>query len=322
MGHLIGDSQIEAHYMLETLKRKHYIHKHSYRNSLINIILYSLERERERTKSKNQNNSKSQSAGNEINKVGTSETIRALSDKNEWLAGVIDGDGNFDIRTINGQKILKSIRITMSIEGARVLYKVKEILKGGSIKPKGKYLIYRISHKAGMLTCLEKINGNIRLKTKGMKEACISMNIGYIQAESRVPENSGYWAGLLDTVGTVVLNKPGNRIDVHFELRKNENSEELDLSGVISGATITKIDLIKRNQTREKIYYSIRISYAAITNMKKIYEYVKKNRLYNDKKFKRVMKIKRFLEIREYKRYPEGTIERQVYENFIKEWEK
>ena len=39
---------------------------------------------------------------NNINKVGTSETIRALTKKEkEWFAGVIDGDGNFDIRKLN-----------------------------------------------------------------------------------------------------------------------------------------------------------------------------------------------------------------------------
>lgn len=50
--------------------------------------------------SKNQNDILSQSAGIETfyNELGSSETIRALSEKNEWLAGIIDGDGNFDIR--------------------------------------------------------------------------------------------------------------------------------------------------------------------------------------------------------------------------------
>lgn len=53
-------------------------------------------------------------------KVGTSETIRVLTNKQkEWLAGIIDGDGNFDIRLDKNKKILKSIRIVQSIRDSR-----------------------------------------------------------------------------------------------------------------------------------------------------------------------------------------------------------
>ena len=61
------------------------------------------------------------------NSYGTSETIRALSAKDkEWLAGIIDGDGNFDIRVINNKKVFKSLRITQSVRDSRILYRVKD----------------------------------------------------------------------------------------------------------------------------------------------------------------------------------------------------
>ena len=71
------------------------------------------------------------------------------------MAGVIDGDGNFDIRGVyragfaspknpaDGtiKKTLKQIRITQHPRDARVLYQVKDLL-GGTIRHKGnKYII-------------------------------------------------------------------------------------------------------------------------------------------------------------------------------------
>lgn len=52
------------------------------------------------------NSEDAQSAGN---LTGSSETICQLPsdlDRNfiNWFAGVIDGDGNFDIRSLNGKK--------------------------------------------------------------------------------------------------------------------------------------------------------------------------------------------------------------------------
>lgn len=92
------------------------------------------------TNSKNQIiQHKVQSAGNQ---EGSSETIRKLSEQDkDWLAGILDGDGNFDIRLIAGKKTLRAIRITQHPRDARVLYRVKELL-GGSIRVKGKkYLL-------------------------------------------------------------------------------------------------------------------------------------------------------------------------------------
>lgn len=50
---------------------------------------------------------------------GFSETARRLSDKKyytfwNWSAGVLDGDGNFDIRKNGKVKVLKQIRIKLS----------------------------------------------------------------------------------------------------------------------------------------------------------------------------------------------------------------
>jgi hypothetical protein len=58
------------------------------------------------------------------------------------LAGIIDGDGNFDIRNLKSNKrALKQIRITQHPRDSRILYKVKDLI-GGRIKIKGKKYLH------------------------------------------------------------------------------------------------------------------------------------------------------------------------------------
>ena len=199
-----------------------------------------------------------------------------------------------------------------------MLHQVKELL-GGSIRVKGKkYLLWSISSNSLMINCLNLVNGRIRLKVPGFREACSLKEISYIQANYVIEENSAYLAGLIDTDGSVVLNYTGNRIDLLLEFQQNEFSLKLDLSRVIPGAVVQVYELDKRNQTRDKVYYSKRFVYQSVENMLPVYNYCKLNRLYNDFKFYRVMQIKRFLELRAFKNFPTHSPEFKLYFNFVK----
>ncbi len=295
---------------------------------IIYIILYSFKLTDEVTKkstnemeSKNQN-SNSQSAGNETEKngLGTSETICAQSE-NEWLAGVMDGDGNWDVRILNGKRVLKAISIKLSVRDARILYRIQTMLHVGRIVAVGPQLaMYVVSDRVGMTNFLNRVNGEIRLKVPGLKEACTILNIEYKIANPKVPKGSAYLAGLLDTEGSVVINYPGNRIDMAFEFTQNEYTLALDLSEVIEGAKPVVRKFEKRNQTQDKVFYSIRHVYENVGNMQRIYNYFKKNRCYSDFKYYRVMKIKRFLELRPYKSYPKDSVEFKLYNEFLKDF--
>jgi len=280
-------------------------------SSLLNFVFFQ--------GAKGCNNQVSKSEGRSAgNWKGTSEAIRTLSEQErQWLAGVMDGGGKFDIRNINGKRVLKAIRIVQAPRDARILARVKDLLKLGRIKVKSKNALYYIlSDSKSMATFVNAINGEIRLNIPGFKEACNSLGINYIHPNNIVPENSAYLGGLIDTDGSIVFNYPGNRIEVHLELKDNEYSENLDLSKVIPGEHLEVYRYIKRNQNRDKIFYSIRMSYANVGSMRAIYEYVLKNRLYSDFKFFRVMQIKAFLEIRDFKNSPIPE-NRQVYKNFL-----
>ena len=121
---------------------------------------------------------------------GFSETIRQLSNSSDiefysWLAGIIDGDGNFDIRkNISNQKlVLKAIRIKLHNRDVRILTRIQNYLnKGRIITDKNKpYSIYTISTREEMYHLIHKLNGLIRIKVDSFKKACILYNIEYIE---------------------------------------------------------------------------------------------------------------------------------------------
>ncbi len=261
-----------------------------------------------------------QSAGN---LTGSSETIRKLSDKEiEWLAGVLDGDGNFDIQNLKSssgkiKRTLKQIRITQHPRDADILARVKYLL-GGSIKPKGnRYILWTISTKKLMLNCISLINGHMRLKIPGFKESCELLGVTYKEADYIIKEDSAYLAGLTDTDGSVVFNHPGNKIVLTLEFQQNEFSEKLDLSQVVQGAKPSVFEFDKRNQTKDKVFFSKRIIYDNVAHMPHIYQYFLKNRLYSNFKFFRVTKIKEFLDLRHFNKHPENSPEFKLYHAFI-----
>ena len=327
MGRVVRNNYNDAHYMLETLD--YYLQA-----VIIGTILYLFSQQNKETikstlasasasvlNSKNQDKD-SQSAGNETleKEIGSSETICALSD-NEWLAGVIDGDGNFDIRTVDNKRVLKSIRVKLSVRDARIVYRIRNMLHIGRIRAEGPNLVmYVVSDKAGMTTLVNRINGHIRIKVPGMMEACKTLGIEYQTATPKVPRNSSYLAGLLDTDGSLVLNYEGNRIEMAFEFSQNEHTLALDLSEVIEGISPSVRKFEKRNQSVGKIFYSIRFVYDNVTHMEPIYRYFKTHRCYSDFKYYRAMKIKRFLELRAYKGYPTDSVEYKLYNALLKDF--
>lgn len=236
----------------------------------------------------------------------------------EWLAGVIDGDGNFDIRKINNKKVLKTIRIVQSVRDINILNQVKNLLKGGKIRKHTKTtFVYCISNKELMEFCVNMINGNIRIKIDNFIFVCEYLNIKFIEPNYIIQKNSSYFAGLIDTDGSIVFNYEGNRIDLFLEFKRTKYTLKLDFSNVISNIDCKVYKFIKRNQNREKIFYSIRFAFANKKNMLLIHDYFRYHRLYSEFKFFRVMKIKEFLEIRHFKNYLENSLEYKIYHKFL-----
>lgn len=269
------------------------------------------------------------------NFLGFSETIRQLPsfssldgsrDKEEhkffhWFAGVIDGDGNFDIRKrISGSDVLKSIRIKMHNRDLRLLTYIQDKLHMGRIRASGNkpHSLYIVSTEAEMSYLVTKLNGLIRIKVDSFKRACATYDIEFIEADYILKENDPYFSGLIDTDGSIVYNYTSNRIECSLEVKNTEYASKLCLDYVIPH---TKPRIMYRTNVspskKNLVFKSISFKYQTVESMVPVYDYFMMNRLFCDFKFNRVSKIKRFIEIRHYKTFPFESMEYKLYSNFM-----
>ncbi|PVZ96505.1 hypothetical protein BB558_007594 [Smittium angustum] len=270
-----------------------------------------------------------QSAGNY---KGSSETICQLSNNNlpddnfiSWFAGVIDGDGNFDIREESGKIKLKSVRIKLHDRDVRILTRIRDKLHIGRIKKiNGKpYSLYIVSTMVEMKIIINMINGQIRLKVESFRKSCSYFGIEFKESNYKLKPFDNYFAGLIDTDGSIVFNYPSNRIECNLEIKDNEYSSRLNLDDVIPNykpAIMLRTKII--TGIEGKTYKSITFKYQTVGGMMHLYNAFLKMRLYSDMKFYRVMKIKGFMEVRSYSKFPKGTPQFKKYADFLIDWIK
>lgn len=151
-------------------------------------------------------------------RLGTSETTRPLSSRtdlsvftnnkasddktwNEWLAGLIDGDGSLLLSKAG----YPSCEITMGLSDEHALAIIKQKL-GGSLKLRSgvKAVRYRLHNKKGMIDLIHRINGNIRhtSRIKQLESICLSLEIKIIYP-SPITINNGWFSGFFDADGTI-----------------------------------------------------------------------------------------------------------------------
>lgn len=333
MGLSIGDYCLEIDYMLGTIliyyllfykinnlflidiSRSFNLLLNSENNNNIEAVIYN-------------NYSNIQSAGNP-QRGGSSETIRQLSNSKEdskfynWLAGIIDGDGNFDIRNGPDNKLtLKSIRIKLHNRDIRILNRIQNFLHCGRIRSdKNKpYSLYIVSTKKEMSFIINQINGLIRIKVPALKKACSCLNIDYIEANYTIKPFDPYLSGLIDTDGSIVFNYTANRIECNLEFKYNIYTEKLNLDHVIPYYKPNVYLRKKKNQSPGKEFKSIVFKYQTVTGMIYLYDYFMKNRLFSDIKFYRISQIKYFIEIRHYQKSPQESFEFKIYSSFLLKW--
>lgn len=155
------------------------------------------------------------------NLVGISETTRTKSlnkdlyikpehDKfNQWLAGLIDGDGYLGI----SKKGYTSCEITVALQDEKTLYLIKQRF-GGSIKLRSgsKSVRYRLHNKIGMINLINAINGNIR-NTKRLIQlhhVCTILNLPIIEP-IKLTINNSWFSGFFDADGTIEYYYKNNR---------------------------------------------------------------------------------------------------------------
>ena len=142
--------------------------------------------------------------------LGSSTTLRIVSSVsdnisnekfNQWLGGVIDGDGCLFVSKLGEVRC----EITMNSNDYHTLMSVKNKL-GGSVKLRAgaKAYRYRLKHKEGMINLVNRINGNIRdsKRSPQLMKVCQILNISYIPPVPLTIDN-GWFAGYFDANGSI-----------------------------------------------------------------------------------------------------------------------
>jgi hypothetical protein len=123
---------------------------------------------------------------------------------NQWLSGVIDGDGCF----LLSKKGYASLEITIQLRDVRCLNIIKQKY-GGSIKVRANqnHIRYRLHHKSGLLNLIGGVNGLIRnpIRLLQLAKICEKYSIDFIYP-SPLSYDNGWLAGFFDTDGSVYLN--------------------------------------------------------------------------------------------------------------------
>jgi hypothetical protein len=262
---------------------------------------------------------KSQSAGNQqlniISLVGTSETTRMKSSNkininkinnkyNEWLAGLIDGDGCFLI----SKKGYISLEITMELSDKSALCSIKNKY-GGSIKMRSgaNAWRYRLHHKEGMIKLINDVNGNIRNSKRlpQLHKVCQILNIPVI-SPILLNKNNSWFTGFFDADGTITYSMKNNHPQLSIRV-SNKYIQDIQYYKDIFGGNI-----YFDNSSNGSYNWSIQ----SRSDILSLYEYFKLNPS-RSHKLNRIHLIKKYYELLDLRCYKN---EPKVWELFNNEW--
>nr|YP_010259447.1 LAGLIDADG endonuclease [Stachybotrys chlorohalonata]UIX25743.1 LAGLIDADG endonuclease [Stachybotrys chlorohalonata] len=265
------------------------------------------------------------------NYKGFSETIRQLlkfkknTKNNEpsdikffsWLAGIIDGGGNFKIKKdIFGNLLFISLEIKVHNRDLRILTRIQNKLHTGQIKIQKKKSCLIISDKIAIYSLINNLNGLIRIKLNTFKKVCLLNNIVILEPNYIIPANDPYFGGLVDIIGSIHFNFTCNRIECSLKFKYDISTSKLCLDFVVPYYKPSKV----YGLNSLNLYKDINFKFKTVKGMIYLYNYFMENRLYSDYKFYRVSKIKDFIMIRNYKYSDYNSIEYILYSKFLLNW--
>ena len=229
---------------------------------------------------------------------------------NQWLAGLIDGDGHF----ILTKKGYTSYEITMDARDKKTLNEIKHKY-GGTIKPLADaYAVrYKLRHKKGLISLINDVNGLIRnpVKLLQMNKLCVKYDIELKYSEP-LTFNNGWLSGFIDSDGSVYYNEASGQVFIGITQKNRYLLEPLiDIYGGRIDILSPKIEAFKY------------VIYRKAELFKLIKDYFNNYPLKTEK-FKRVNLIKDFYALR-IDNNRDGELSPQKFKEWIKfkdKWEK
>lgn len=155
------------------------------------------------------------------------------NDYNEWLAGVIDGDGNLNVSKSGTVRL----NITMKDRDLILLEDIKSKIGGSIYKVSGvKAYKYQLSNLKGLMNLLLRVNGNIRnpIRMLQLDKVCKHYGLSLIIPKN-LTYNNGWFSGLIDSDGSIYINEKIKRVSISVS---QKNIYILDILQKVYGGKI------------------------------------------------------------------------------------
>ena len=249
--------------------------------------------------------------------VGISEAIRLFSTspkkKNndqkfyEWLAGVIDGDGCFQV----SKKGYTSLEIVMETRDKHCLYMIKQKF-GGSVKLKSdvNWVRYRLHNKKGIIYLINSVNGLIRNPNRlsRLGKICEKYEID-LQYPKPLTFDNAWFSGFFDSDGSIYLNLLSGQV---FITASQKNKFILDILTPLYGGTI--YPMIKQEAFKWTVFRKDDIC--------KLQTYFENNPSKSEK-MRRLNLLNKYYDLKKLKAHiaPSTTLLGKSWINFLKKWE-
>lgn len=131
---------------------------------------------------------------------------------NQWLAGLIDGDGQFQTT----KKGYSSLKIVMHINDKSILYLIKHKY-GGSIKDiaGSNSLKYKLQNPKGLINLINDVNGLIRnpIRMLQLHRICENYNLK-LKEPLALTYNNGWFSGLVDSDGSIHIDEKSGQLSI------------------------------------------------------------------------------------------------------------
>ena len=225
---------------------------------------------------------------------------------NQWLAGLIDGDGCF----LLSKKGYASLEIIAHIRDKNCLYQIKQKF-GGAIKLRTNlnHLRFRMHHKQGMLDIIKAVNGEIRnpIRLLQLSKICDKYNIPVLKTAPLTFENA-WLSGFFDSDGSIYLNLKSYQMLI---TASQKNKFLLDMLCELYGGSV----YIEKISFKWVVFRKSEIS--------KLIEYFKLNPC-RSAKLNRINAIPKYYELRDLKAHlvEESTILGKAWKKFLLRWDK
>ena len=231
---------------------------------------------------------------------------------NEWVAGLIDGDGYFNESKQSGRAV--RLNITMDVRDKKALYDIMHKF-GGSVKKIANVnaVKYNLSNKKGLVSLINAVNGNIRNSARmlQMNKLCVKYNIPLIQPKPLTFHN-GWFSGFIDSDGSVYYNERAGQATISASQKNIYLLQPLvKLYGGRVDPNGGKTEAFKYVIYRKKELYNLIDNYFSIYPLRTM-------------KQNRVNLIKQFFDVRTYNNRTnrEDLSKLQEWRKFEDKWEK